>query len=293
MQLRTGRQIHSIFRTIITIIFLCFTLACTRSKSPLPAQVRVISLAPNITEIICAIGGADMLVGRTTACDFPPEIASVPYIGGFGAPSLELLLAANPTLILDADLEDETIAEKIRNLGLRRERVQCVSLNDIPNAIVQIGTLIHLEKNANKIATDLAENIADLRNTAAIETNRPSVYVEIWHDPTTTIGTNTFLSEIIYLAGGGNIGDQSKIPYFQVSPEWIVSQNPDIILCLYMAEGNKARDSVLKRPGWQSVKAIRTAKVYDGLDNNILLRPGPRVLDGIATIRQCILESKQ
>lgn len=250
--------------------------------------VRVVSLAPSLTEMVCAVGGMDTLVGRTSACDYPPEVSAIKVIGGFGAPSMELLTAASPTVVIEIDLDDQTVGRKIRNAGLRLEHVTCRRLDDIPTAIETVGTLIDRREQALALADDLKQKIAALRVRAGSETNRPSVYVEIWHDPLMTAGTNAFLSELVYLAGGRNIGDDVAKDYFQVSPEWVVAKDPDIILCLYLSKQGSAKAAVMNRNGWASVKAVHRGTVYDGLNNDLILRPGPRVLQSIESLRPCV-----
>ena len=98
---------------------------------------------------------------------------------------------------------------------------------------------------------------------------------------------------MIYLAGGRNLGDDVEKDYFEVSPEWVVSRNPDIVLCFYMSKGSGARRSVLERTGWQQVNAVRSGAVFDGFDNNLILRPGPRVLEGIEALKTCIRREKK
>lgn len=253
----------------------------------------MVSLAPNITEIVCALGAIDRLVGRTSACDFPPALVdSVPVIGGFGAPSLEMLLSARPTLILEVDLADETLGHKIDALGVRRERVACGNLDEIPRAVRTVGALIGEEERGRKLAAELEAGIEKTRLQTRAVTNRPTVLVEVWGDPITTAGRGSFVSELIELAGGRNIGDEVNRPYYQVSPEWVVSRDPEVIVCLYMAHSAPVRETVLRRSGWSSVSAVRTGRVHDGFNNDRLLRPGPRVLEGAEELRRRIREGE-
>jgi iron complex transport system substrate-binding protein len=106
-----------------------------------------------------------------------------------------------------------------------------------------------------------------------------------------TVGTNAFLSELVHLAGGRNIGDDVEKDYFQTSSEWVVAKNPEIILCLYMSDKGSAKEDVLRRAGWQSVKAVRQGTVYDGFNNDLVLRPGPRVLQSIELLKKRIQPS--
>ncbi|OVE74859.1 hypothetical protein BVX97_06270 [bacterium E08(2017)] len=252
-------------------------------------DLRIVSLAPSLTEIICAIGGEENLVGRTSACDYPESIIDrVPVIGAFGKPSLESLVAARPTLVLDAALADETVGRKIESLGIQRERIDCREINDIPIAIRRVGALTGLENNAEALASRIEGELKILRESALSRTARPKVYIETWNDPVWTVGANTAISEMVSLAGGINIGDTVDKEHFQASQEWIVSHNPDIIFCLYMSSKAPAKEALIKRPGWQAVNAIKNNKVYDGFENDIMLRPGPRIIEGIMEFKRYI-----
>lgn len=286
---RTFRVVQVVAFTTLAFC-LQFTASC-RKPQPGTGSVgeRVVSLAPSITEIVCAVGGVDLLVGRTSACDYPPaSLSKVPIIGGFGAPSLETLIATRPTLVLDVDLADESFAAKLQAAGLRRERIRCRGLADIPDALLQAGGLLHREQAARGLADALRAQIDTLRRENAGVTNRPTVYVEIWNDPLTTVGRGTFISDLVHLAGGRNIGDEVDREYFTVSAEWVLARDPDVILCFYMMPDAGVRDQVLKRSGWQPLGAIRRGAVHDGFDNNVMLRPGPRVLEGIKAIRAAL-----
>jgi len=258
------------------------------------AAERVISLAPNLTEIICALGAADQLVGRTSVCDYPPEpLKKVPVIGGFGAPSLEKLLAARPTLVVDVALEDEAIGRQIAKLGLRRERIPCRTLDDIPVAIRRLGVLLQREATAGALARQLAEGIATARQAAAAQRKPPLVFAEIWSDPAMTCGKTTFLAELITLAGGKNLGDVSGRDYYAISTEWIIAQRPDIVLCFYMADAKLLPERVATRPGWSVLPAVKHKRIYGGFDNNLLLRPGPRALEAVRVLQNCFKTAAQ
>ena len=252
-----------------------------------PASIRIVSLAPSITEAVCAVGAGELLVGRTSACNYPDAVvASVPVIGGFGTPSLELLAEVRPTLVLETALADEAIGLRIDTMGLRRERIRCRGLGDIPGMLRQVGDLTGREITGRELAAELSRKLLELRATAS-DGARPKVYAEIWHDPMTTIGAGTFLSDLIALAGGQSVGDDAGKDYYQVSPERVLSSDPDVILCLYMGKNEGAADAVKARPGWQHLNAVRNGAVFDGLANDILLRPGPRVLEGVALLQAC------
>jgi len=272
-----------------------FLLAGCKPR-PQPAALaggapRVVSLAPNLTEIVCAIGGADTLVGRSSACDYPPDVvARTPIIGDFGVPSLERIAAVNPSLVLYADIADETTPRKLDRLGLKHARIPCGRLAEIPGAIRTVGGLIGRAGQANVLAQYLERQIAEVRakTAASPDSARPRVLILIWSDPLTAAGRQSFLSDLVSLVGGQNIGDAMDRDYFQVSGEWVLSENPDVILCFYMKPGeNGARDAFARR-GWDRVKAVKSGRIYGGFDNDLLLRPGPRVMQGVESLRKCL-----
>lgn len=268
-------------------LWLGLVVALLSARMSMAAE-RVVSLAPNLTEMICAIGAVDQLVGRTSACDYPPkQLKAIPIVGGFGAPALEKLIALRPTLVVDIALEDEAVGRQIERLGLHREHITCRTLDDIPVALRRLGALLHRETAAEKLAAPLAAGIAAARQAAATQKNKPLVYAEFWRDPPMTCGKKTFLAELITLAGGQNIGDVSRRDYFAVSAEWVVAQRPDIMLCLYMADEKHLEDQMAARLGWGSIPAVKTKQVYGGFDNNLLLRPGPRALEGLRLLHKC------
>jgi len=101
-------------------------------------------------------------------------------------------------------------------------------------------------------------------------------------------GRDSFVSDLVGLAGGRNLGDELPREYATVSSEWVIEHNPDIILCMYHGANAPVRQTVMLRNGWQSIHAVKSGRVYDAFDLDTILRPGPRVLDGIEQLRQVV-----
>ena len=252
------------------------------------AKPRIVSLAPSLTEMIFAIGAGDQLVGRTTACDWPAAAARVPVIGAFGRPSLELLAAIHPDLVIDVDLADEEMGKKISALGIKRETVSCKSPDDIPEVLRKLGKLTAHTREADSLALSISTGLAAFKIKAQNLKKKKTVYLEIWNDPFWTGGKGSYTSALIAYAGGQNIGDVVQKDYFEISQEWVIKKNPDVIACMYMAKESTAADNVINRPGWSSITAVKSHQVYDRFDNSLFLRPGPRVLEGIAHLYRTI-----
>ena len=257
---------------------------------------RIISLAPSVTEMLFAIGAGSNLVGRTDVCNWPPEAAAVPVVGSFGRPSIEAILRQRPTLVLTVDLEDERILDPLARAGIAHRRIACETLDDIPAAIRAAGSLARAEAAAAVLADNFAGELSRLRaagSSAASDGSRPQAFVEIWGDPLMTAGRRSFVAELVRLAGCDNLGDAVDGAYVTVSPEWVIIRDPEIIFCLYMTMGTQAVQRVAGRVGWHAVRAVRRGTVYDGFDTDLLFRPGPRVLEGIAALRACVKRSRE
>lgn len=269
------------------LLFLSAGCAGKRPVQPAPGEkhLRIISLAPSITEMLYAIGAGDELVGRTTACDWPAEAKKVPVVGAFGRPSLEVLASMRPDLVLDVDLADEQTGNRITAMHIRRERIRCQSPEDVPAALRSLGNLTGHVRQADSLAGVIEKGLDTFRKEASQKQNKTRIYLEIWDDPLWTGGRHSFVSSLINLAGGQNIGDIVDKEYFQISPEWVIQQNPDVIACMYMQNETPAADKVKSRPGWSGIAAVRNNRIYDNFDNNLYLRPGPRILEGIAGIK--------
>jgi iron complex transport system substrate-binding protein len=287
----SNRKLQSIINAWLSLLLL-FLPGCSEKHlenvKPAVDHPRIVSLAPSLTEMIYAIGAGDQLAGRTSACDWPASVKNVPVVGAFGRPSLELLASISPDLVVDIDLADEETGKRITSLHIRRERISCRTPEEIPAALRKLGQLTGHRREADSLAREIDNGLAAFRKDADRGTNKTSVYLEIWDDPLWTGGKNSFTSALISYAGGVNIGDTVDMEYFEISQEWIINRNPDVIACMYMSRDTPASEKIRRRTGWSQINAVRTGRIYDNFDNNIFLRPGPRVLEGIARMKQLL-----
>ncbi|MCG3149670.1 MAG: Vitamin B12-binding protein [Verrucomicrobiae bacterium] len=231
--------------------------------------VRVVSLAPSLTEIIYAIGATNELVGRSSACKYPAAVTNVPIAGDFGVPALEALALCKPDIVVTVDLAEKNSVRAIERLGIRHVSIPCRSLDDIATAIRTLGMLLHHELAADKLAATYAVRLITLR--AQKPKHRRRVFVEVWNDPLVTAGKRSFLNELLTLAGGDNIGSDVDRDFYQISPEAVLARDPEVVIVL-----NPSRRE------WKAKRVCRD------LDRDLLSVPGPRVLEVVDSLKNCI-----
>ena len=288
------RASNSLSSTFAVAIALAISVGCARVSPPQPAadgDVRVATLAPNLTEIVYAVGAGGMLAGRTDACDYPPECKDVPVIGNFGRAFPEAIAATRTSLLLSVEFEDPSMNEAVERLGVRHECIPCRRLDDIVEAVRRVGELTSHTNEASALASRLEDGIAKLREESGSvpESEKPVVFIEMWDAPLITSCRDSFVSDVIALAGGRNIGDAlENKDYSTVSPEWVIERDPDVIICLSGGDDETARKRVSSRVGWSGVSAVKSGRIYAEFDMDAVCRPGPRVLDGIAEVKRLI-----
>lgn len=233
---------------------------------------RILSLAPGNTEIVFALGAGDRLVGRTTACDHPAAAAAVPPVGNLFPPDFERILASRPdvALMIDGNLD---VRRTLVARGVPVFVYQPRTLADAYRGIRAIGRLLGVEANASTLASGMRARIEAIRLPA----KRPRVFYEVWPEPLTTAGPRTFLSDVIQAAGGANIVTDPGADWPHFSLERLVVADPDVVVTAHRAT---ERDAAT-RPGWSSLRAVRTQRVLRVPDPDLLARPGPRVVLGI------------
>lgn len=268
------------FKSFIAV--LCFVVS-VRAAGAQPRPLRVVSLAPNLTELVFELGFGSNLVGRSSACDYPPEAKQIPMVGGFGRPNWEAMETLRPDLVLATDLEKPGLLDRLKEMGVQTLLLPCESWDQLMQAGLAISEAFDQRVVGEKFVHHMTALRNDLEKRVAKfyqDKPRPLVYVEVWGDPLTTAGGESFLNDLIQLAGGANMAAALRPQYVHVSAEWIVSQNPDVILLAYMLPNASSVESVVKRPGWDKMRAVQRNTICATIQPDLLLRPGPRMLEG-------------
>lgn len=252
---------------------------------------RIISLAPSNTEIVCALGACDKLIGVDQFSDFPTEVKALPRLSDGFNPNYEQIVAAKPDLVLIAAISSPDVVKKFDELKLPALVIGDVnsSFESVKRDIQLVGKALGAEAHATTVITDMDKKFADLRTKLAAAKTKPRVFWELdATDPAKpfTPGPGTFINEIITLAGGENIGGKATSPYVQINAEEVIQANPEVIILSDAAYG-VAPESVGKRPGWDAISAVKDNRVYP-IDDNLVSRPGPRVIDALEAAAKLI-----
>jgi iron complex transport system substrate-binding protein len=257
--------------------------------------LRIVSLAPSATEILFALGLQDSIVGVTDRCDYPPEAKNIERVGGLGAPNIEKLLAIRPDLVIATGLEPGNASWALRQSGIRLLELKVRNFQEMFGAFREIGRAVGKPERASQVVAAMEadlEAVTKQYNEIPLE-QRPRVFVEIWHHPITTAGGASFLDEVVTRAGGTNVAHDLRQPYPRVNPEQVIQWNPDVILLCYMDAQAVKVNFLADRIGWSGIAAVRSGRIIADISPDLLLRPGPRLIQGVKALAERLYEHRR
>jgi len=285
-------------------------------------NLRVVSLAPNVTEILYALGLSNEVVGVSRYSNYPFEVTKKPFVGGTYDPNWEMIVSLQPDLVIGLDSQKE-IAAQLKQLDINFLGVPHERINDILQSILIIGETCGAQAEAQQLFQGLEKQLADFSKVwknpppasrtpprrgfpettspppqgfplGRVDLDKPKVLVCIGHDEQLTrmyiAARNTFYDDLINLAGGTNACEQTAIKYPEISPEGLRAMQPDLVIDLVSDLGSR----LSLRPNdfskeWKPYRAVT-------ITNSYAFIPGPRfvkLLEDLSTaIRQNNLEAE-
>ena len=239
-------------------------------------------MAPHLTETVFALGQGKRVIAVGSFDDYPPEIASLPKVGGYIDPNLEKIAMLLPELIIvpgrDQKVTDFATAKRLPVLNVNMD-----SLATIDAGIAQIGTALGCEPDADALRARIKRELETVR-AAVKEFPRPKVLIITMrqdHNLNSLYTANraTFVSEIVDCAGGDNIYADASGTYIEASKETVVVRAPDVVIEFHAGENLDAQEQAKYIADWQqlaALPAVQNGRVYLILEP-CACRPGPRV----------------
>jgi iron complex transport system substrate-binding protein len=251
-----------------------------------PAHLtRVITLAPNLTEIVYAVGAGPILVGNTTYCDYPPEARTIAKVGDTLHPNIEQIIALKPQLILVS-----TASQLEGFTGQLDERAIAVYVTDphdlegVFRSISSLGALLGQPERAEKLVEDLRARAARVQER--VKTAKPvRVFYQVSREPLYTAGRDSFITDLIGRAGGVSVTADVEGAWPRYSQESAHAARPEAIIMptgTGMDEGNREVAEALKKS-----PAALGKRVY-GINGDYLSRPGPRLVEGLEELAHAL-----
>jgi iron complex transport system substrate-binding protein len=248
---------------------------------------RIVAMAPNITEIVFALDQEKKLIGATTYSDYPPAAEDIPRIGSYIHLDLERIVALQPDLCLaikDGNPKDTVL--RLESLGIAVYAVDPRNLESVMETLARLGDLLHADDKAEQVVTDMRKRIDLVDALVAKSPYRPRVFFQIGVAPIVSVGTNTFIHELIERAGGKNLA-QGPVPYPRFSREQVIGLLPDIIIITSMARAAVFEEVKAEWSQWNHVPAVKNNRIYIQ-DSNLFDRPSPRLVNALEVLAELI-----
>jgi iron complex transport system substrate-binding protein len=241
---------------------------------------RIVSLAPSITEIIFALGAERRLVGVTQFSDHPPEADTLPKVGSYVHLDLERIAALRPDLcIAIKDGNPREVAERLEGLGIPVYAVDPRDLNSVMRSIREVGHLVNREEGASVLVERMRRRIESVKVRVENAPHRPGVFFQIGITPIVAVGTNTFIHELIVLAGGKNL-TAGPTPYPRFTREQVLTMMPEVLIITSMTRGGAFDQVKAEWLRWPQMPAVKNGRIHV-VDSNIFDRPSPRLVDAL------------
>lgn len=249
----------------------------------------VVSLSPSNTEILFALGVGDKVVGVDAYSDYPPEAAAIENkVGDYSGPNVELIVSLKPDVVFASNNIQADAIEKLRELGMNVLSVDATAYEAIPTQIQLVASAMGVD--AQPLLAQMADSEAQTLAAIGEVSARPRVYFALgfgemgdW-----SVGTGSFLDDMIKLLSADNAVGETPVPWVQFSLEQLINVQPDVVILT----GDETTVEAFKAAeGYKELKAVKENRVYC-IDANITGRPGPRVAEALRLMAAAIYPDK-
>jgi iron complex transport system substrate-binding protein len=257
---------------------------------PFPPK-RIVSLAPNITEILFSLGLDEEIVGVSIHCNFPEKAKTKVRVGSYISLDFEKITSLKPDLIIATGAGNtREMVDRLEKLGFQTYTIYPKNFNDILKSIGHIGEVVNREKEARGIIEGLRK-----RSQRVIELtkglSRPKVFIQIGDAPIVTVGKGSFADDLIRLAGGENIAGKEKEVYPRFGMEEILKRSPEVIVISSMNPKGDYQKILEEWNRWKIIPAVKNGRIHL-IDSDLLDRPSPRIIDGLEELARVLHPEK-
>jgi iron complex transport system substrate-binding protein len=277
------------FLCIAASLLALFAISCRDRQTPSTSKnsaTRVVSLSPNTTETLFAVGAGNRVVGRSRFCDYPPEVAKIPSVGGYVDASLEAILALKPDLVVGArGPAGPSLSEKLGTLGVATFFPPTESMAEIDSMIGELAVRVGAAEEGKRVVERLRARRDQVTRAVAGEPRVRALLV-FSVSPIVVAGPRSFPDEMIALANAENV-IKSGGAYPTLGAETLLALSPDVVINAAMAPGVPGDGIGKDDPGWRELAAVREGHVV-AIHDEAVLRPGPRIGDGLATLARAL-----
>ncbi len=241
---------------------------------------RVVSLAPNLTEISYEVGGGEALVGATRFANFPEAAAELPKVGSYVALDIEKIVSLKPQLCLAIrDGNPKAVVDRLEALGIPVYVFDPQSLEAIVDTVERLGSIYHEEARAEALAAGYRQRLARVARQVAGVTNRPGVFFQIDAQPIISAGSDTFLHQLLIRSGAINLA-ADRVGYPRYTWEELLVLEPEVVLLASMGGGYTDQELRSRWQEWPQIPAVRNSSLHV-VDADLFDRPTPRLIDAL------------
>ena len=250
------------------------------------APIRVVSMAPSVTEILFALGLDEHVLAVTAFCDYPPEARRKIRLGGTN-PSVEQIVALKPDLVLaPQDMVQPDLLQNLDRLKIPTFVMQTAQLEDVLGEIQLMARVFERGQAGDELVAKIRQRIAVVKERTKSLT-RPRVLYVLNTDPLQTVGPGSFIHQLIEAAGGENIAAETSTAYPRFAIEEVLARDPELIIFPVGAEEGIPDEEQQSWRRWTILSAVKHNRMAQ-VPSVLVDRPGPRIAEGLELLAQAI-----
>ncbi|MGH4141088.1 ABC transporter substrate-binding protein [Clostridium sp.] len=245
---------------------------------------RIITIAPNITEGVYALGKGEKLVGRSDYDDYPKEALKVASVGSVLQPNIEKIVELKPDVVIASTHFDKAVLKKLEALNIKVIVLYGEeNFAGVYDTMSKLGQVVNASEKAQSIISDMKKKVTDITSKVK-DAKKSTVYYVAGFGKSGdfTAGKDTFIGNMIEMAGGTNVADDAI--GWKYSVEKLIEKDPDVLICSKFFDSKKG---IQATNGYKDLKSVKNGKLLE-IDSNIVDRQGPRSVEGLEAMAKLI-----